>query len=124
MMPLDVTHRALVVPDRLRRFAALGTRVGDAVHGMLDFYQVYDVEKYGFPGVPLHDPCVTAYLLRPELFAGRHCNVTVETSSPLTLGMTVVDWWGMTDREPNCTFVREVDADGFFDLLVERIGRL
>ena len=124
MMPLDVTHRALVLPRHLERFAAMGTPVGDAVHGMLDFYQRYDVEKYGIAGVPLHDPCVIAYLLEPSLFSGRHCNVTIETGSPITMGMTVVDWWGMTDREPNCLYMRDVDSDGFFDLLADRIGRL
>ncbi len=65
-----------------------------------------------------------AYLLQPELFGGKHVAVEIETSSELTIGMTVVDWWGVTGAEPNATVMRDVDADGFFDLLVERIGRL
>ena len=124
MMPLDVTHRALILPRHLERFGALGTRVGDAVHGMLEFYERYDVDKYGLEGGPLHDPCVIAYLLAPSLFEGRSVHVEVEISSELTMGMTVVDWWGMTGLTPTATVMREIDADGFFDLLVERIGRL
>jgi purine nucleosidase len=124
MLPLDVTHKVLTLPDRVARFAALGTRAGDAVHGMLDFFDRYDSEKYGSDGGPLHDPCVIAYLLAPELFSGRHVNVQIEISSELTMGMTVVDWWGVTGCEPNATVMREVDDSGFFDLLVERIGRL
>jgi purine nucleosidase len=88
------------------------------------FYERYDIEKYGMEGGPLHDPCVIAYLLRPELFRGRKVNVEVELGSSLTAGMTVVDWWGMTDRPANATWMRQVDAQGFFDLLIERIGRL
>ncbi len=38
--------------------------------------------------------------------------------------MTVVDWWGVTGEEPNAMVMRDVDADGFFALLVDRIGRL
>jgi purine nucleosidase len=38
--------------------------------------------------------------------------------------MTVADWWGVTDRAPNATFVGDIDADGFFELLTERLGRL
>jgi purine nucleosidase len=91
---------------------------------MLDFFDRYDSEKYGSDGGPLHDPCVIAYLLAPELFSGRHVNVQIEISSELTMGMTVVDWWGVTGCEPNATVMREVDDSGFFDLLVERIGRL
>jgi purine nucleosidase len=38
--------------------------------------------------------------------------------------MTVADWWGVTDRPANALFIGEVDADGFFALLTERLGRL
>jgi purine nucleosidase len=124
VLPLDVTHRALILEEHLERFRALGTPVGTAVAGLLDFYERYDIEKYGSEGGPLHDPCVIAYLLKPELFSGRFCNVAVETVSELTMGMTVVDWWGETDREPNATWIREIDAPGFFDLLVDRLARL
>lgn len=124
MMPLDVTHKALTTRDRLQRFADLGTEAGAAVEGMLDFYDRWDMEKYGFEGGPLHDPTVIAYLLEPDLFVGKHVNVEVETVSPLTEGMTVVDWWGVTDRPSNALVMNEIDADRFFDLLVERIGRL
>ncbi len=113
-----------MVPRHLDRFAAMGTRLGTAVHGLLTFYERYDVEKYGMEGGPLHDPCVIAYLLRPGLFGGRNVNVEIETQSELTMGMTVVDWWGMTDRPRNARWMRTIDSDGFFDLLVERLGRL
>ncbi len=124
MMPLDITHKALVTPPRNEAFRALGTDVGVAVAQMTDFFERYDKEKYGSEGAPLHDPCVTAFLIRPELFSGRHVNVEIETQSELTRGMTVADWWGVTDRPPNATFMMELDADGLFDLLTERLARL
>ena len=124
MMPLDVTHKALTTRARVAKFAAMGTKAGDACVALLDIFERFDVEKYGSDGGPLHDPTVIAYLLKPELFSGRSCNVEIETASDLTMGMTVVDWWGVTDRPKNATVMRDIDADGFFDLLVERIGRL
>jgi purine nucleosidase len=124
IMPLDVTHKVLVTKPRNDAFRALGTPVGKAVAEMTDFFERFDREKYGSEGAPLHDPCVTAYLLRPELFAGRHINVEIETTSALTLGMTVADWWRVTDRPANALFIGSVDADGFFDLLTERLARL
>jgi len=72
----------------------------------------------------LHDPCTIAYLLKPELFSGRHINVEIETTSALTRGMTVADWWRVTDRPANALFIGDLDADGFFDLLTERLARL
>jgi purine nucleosidase len=124
MLPLDVTHQALIKRRHLERLRAPGTRVGEAVAGWLEFFERYDVEKYGMEGGPLHDPCVIAYLLRPEIFGGRRCNVRIETTSELTMGMTVVDWWGMTGLAPNCTVIRRLDSEAFFDLLIERIARL
>ena len=124
VMPLDVTHKALVTKPRNDAFRALGTPAGVAVAQMTDFFERFDKEKYGSAGAPLHDPCVTAYLIRPDLFTGRHVNVEIETASPLTLGMTVADWWGVTDRAPNATFMGDINADGFFALLTDRLARL
>jgi len=124
VMPLDVTHKALVTKVRNDAFRALGTPVGIAVAQMTDFFERFDKEKYGSDGAPLHDPCVIAYLIEPDLYSGRHINVEVETASELTMGMTVADWWGVTDRPPNATFMGDIDADGFFSLLTERLGRL
>lgn len=124
VMPLDVTHKALVTAPRNTAFRKLGNRVGTAVAEMTDFFERFDKEKYGSTGAPLHDPCVTAYLIRPDLFTGRHINVEIETCSELTMGMTVADWWRVTDRAPNALFIGDLDADGFFDLLTERLARL
>jgi purine nucleosidase len=124
MFPLDATHKALSTEPRIAAFEERGTPACDAIAGMLRFFERYDVEKYGIEGGPLHDPTVIAYLLQPELFSGKACNVRIETESELTMGMTVVDWWKTSSLEPNCMVMRDVDADGFFALLVERIGTL
>lgn len=124
MMPLDVTHKALTSAKRIAAVRALGNRVGEATAQMLEFFERFDEEKYGTDGGPLHDPCVIAYLLKPALFNGRSCNVTVETASELTMGMTVIDWWGVTKRQKNALVMRDIDSDGFFALLTERLGRL
>jgi purine nucleosidase len=124
MMPLDVTHKALTTTRRVETFRRLATPVGIATAQMLEFFERFDEGKYGTDGGPLHDPCVVAWLLKPELFSGRHVNVSVETASELTMGMTVVDWWGVTKRPKNAQVMRDIDADGYFALLTERLGRL
>ena len=124
MMPLDVTHKVLTTRARLDRIGKLGSPVSRAVVELLDFFERFDEQKYGTDGGPLHDPTVIAWLLKPELFSGRFCNVEIETGSPLTDGMTVVDWWQVSGRPHNALVVRDVDADGFFDLLVEHLARL
>lgn len=124
MHPLDCTHQALTSHSRISAFEKLGTRVGDACVGWLKFFERFDEDKYGTDGGPLHDPNVIAYLLQPEIYSGRFINVDVETGSELTMGMTVADWWGVTDRKANVNFIRSLDDDAFYALLVDRIGGL
>ena len=124
VMPLDVTHKALTTRERVDAFRALGNETGQMVAEWTDFFERFDKEKYGSEGAPLHDPCTIAYLLKPELFTGRRINVEIETQSDLTRGMTVADWWRVTDRPANALFKGDVDADGFFALLAERLAHL
>ncbi len=124
VVPLDATHKALTSRGWVEEMRALATPVGRAVAGWTDFFERFDTAKYGSEGAPLHDPCVIAYLLRPDLFHGRHINVEIETVSDLTLGMTVADWWGVTDRPANALFLGDVDRAGFFALLSDRLARL
>ena len=124
MMPLDVTHKVLTTKVRVERLRANGNRPSVEMAAMLEFFERFDEEKYGTDGGPLHDPTVVAWLIDPGMFSGRNCNVEIETDSDLTLGATVVDWWKVTGRPENAFVVRDVDADRFFDLLIERLGRL
>ncbi len=122
-MGLDVTHQVLSTVERVDRIRALGNPVAEAAAGMLSFFDRFDTKKYTSKGAPLHDPCTIAWLLRPNLFVGKECNVSVETESELTLGHTAVDFWHVTERPINVNWIYEVDADGFYDLLIERLAR-
>jgi purine nucleosidase len=124
LMPLDCTHQALTSAVRVEKFRSMTNKSGPATAALLDFFERFDEQKYGTDGGPLHDPCVLAWLLKPELFQSRDVNVAIECESELTMGMTVVDWWSVTDRKPNATVCRSVDAKGLFDLLISRISTL
>ena len=124
MAPLDVTHKALTTQARIDALQAKGTPVCEAAAQLIDFFERYDEDKYGTDGGPLHDPCVIAYLLQPELFSGRKCNVAIETGSELTMGMTVIDWWGVTGKPANALVLRDIDDEGFFNLITERLALL
>jgi purine nucleosidase len=121
IVPLDVTHQVLVSRQRLEQIRSLNSPVGAAIVGMMEFFNRFDSEKYGSDGAPLHDPCTIAYLLKPELFEGKICNVEIETGSELTRGHTAVDFWGVSERAHNANWLYKVDADGFFKLLIDRL---
>ncbi len=123
VMSLDVTHKVLTSRERVREIESIGNSVSTATANMLKFFARYDSEKYGIDGAPLHDPCTIAWLLNQDLFIGKECNVRIETESPLTLGHTSVDFWGVEGNIPNATWMQDVDDDGFYDLLINRLRR-
>ncbi len=123
LIGLDVTHKVLSTEERVARIGQLGNSVANATVGMLSFFHRYDTEKYSSQGTPLHDPCTIAYLLQPDLFKTKLCNVAVETESELTIGHTAVDFWHVTGRPKNVNWAYDVDADGFYELLTERLSR-
>ena len=123
-MPLDVTHKALMSPEWIESVRAIGGNVGEKTAAMLSFYGRYDMKRYSERGGPLHDPAAIAYLLNPDLYGGKDVFVEVETHSELTMGMTVVDYWDRRERAPNCKWISEVDSDGFFALIRERLMNL
>ena len=124
MMPLDVTHKVMTTKRRVDAIRNIDNRAAQALVDMLEFSERFDEEKYGTDGGPLHDPTTIAWLLQPCLFKGRLCNVEIETQSELTRGATVVDWWDVTERPKNALVIREVDADGFFELILQRLQNL
>lgn len=124
MIPLDVTHQVLSTPLRIEALRSLENSCGRAVAALLGSFEKNRRAKFGSRARALHDPSVIAYLLRPTLYEGRDVNVAIEIESPLTIGMTVVDWWGVTGRSVNARFMTKVDADGFYELLTEKLARL
>ena len=123
MIGLDVTHLALTTPAIQDRLRAAGT-VGVFVADLVDFFAVYHRETYGWDGAPIHDAVAVAHVIQEGLVTTIERNVEIELESDLCRGRTVVDRWRRTDRPANAHVGVDLDANGFFDLLVERIGRL
>jgi purine nucleosidase len=122
LITLDTTHQVLTTPQRLEAIRAIGNPVSTAAVGMLSFYGQSDLERYALPGGPLHDPCVIAYLLEPQLFTTRTVKVEVETASEHCLGRTVVDWYG-NSKGSSVQVVETVNAEGVYDLLTASLSR-
>ncbi|MEM7258806.1 MAG: nucleoside hydrolase [Pseudomonadota bacterium] len=124
MFGLDITHQMLITPPRLKAIAQRGGRVCTVVADLLDFFNRYDISKYGWEGAPLHDPCTIAYLIEPAIFDLKPMHVEVDTHDGPSLGRTVTDWWGVTDEPRNAVVATHGDADRFFELITQRLAAL
>lgn len=123
-LPLDLTHKILTSDARLQQIAALNNNASKLVVSILSEYIKADMEHYGIPGGPVHDATVIAYLLKPQLFSGREVNVVVDSDEGPSFGQTIVDWHDGLKAPKNAFWVESGDAQGFFDLLTERLARL
>lgn len=124
MCPIDSTYTAEMTVEWLATLRATGRRAAIEAANMADFYRQYGSHKFATSARPIHDACVTGYLLAPHLYEQRQCHVSIDIVSPETIGMTVVDWWHVTGRRRNCNVLGRIDADAFFALMLERIGAL
>lgn len=122
MIGLDVTHQALVLPERLQRIRDLRSRTASVVAQLIEFFQEHHRVKYGMPGPPLHDPCAVAAVVDRSLFQFKKMHVGIELGGSLTQGRTVCDLWNITDNPPNAHVGLSIDAPRFFDLLISRLA--
>lgn len=123
MIGLDVTHRALLTPTHAQRLRESG-RIGAFVADLHAFYARFHAEVYAWDGAPVHDALAVAHVIRGDLVRTERRNVEIDCASQLCRGRTVVDLWRRTGRAENAWVGVDVDADGFLELLVERVGRL
>ena len=118
MAGLDVTEKALIMPEDFERIKALGNPVSDIVWQWLEFFYKFH-KSIGYEGAPMHDPCAVMYLVHPEIFETKDMHVDIETCGEYTRGTTVGDIYGVTGKEKNATCIMNVDRDAFADYLVD-----
>ncbi len=124
MFGLNVTHQALALPQHIAAIRGNGNKTSVVAAELLEFFKLSYQKRYGYAGPALHDPCVIAYLLKPDLFKLEKLNVVVDDSSGASFGRTVVDVYHVLDKPANANVALEVDADGFFALIAERLATL
>lgn len=120
IFPLDVTHKALMLPAHVEALEAIGSPVATAAAGMIRFYEQYDVDRYDLPGAPLHDPCVIAYLVEPSIFNGHTAHIAIDHSNEASIGTTCE----VAGEASTAMVMTDIDADRFFSLVIERVGAL
>lgn len=124
MFGLNVTHQIIATPAEMAKIRAIGNRSAALFGDMIDFFRTVYVDRYGFAGAALHDPCTIAWLLRPDIFEFRDMHVDVETNEGLNFGRTVCDMWGLTEKPKTVSVAMAAKPEAFFDLLRERLARL
>ncbi|MGI8697501.1 MAG: nucleoside hydrolase [Mycobacteriales bacterium] len=124
MVGLDPTHQARATTEVIDRIRALRTPVSRFVEAILTSYgDAYRV-THGLDAPPVHDPCAVAHVVDPDLITTQDAYVVVETQGRHTAGMTVTDFRGVLGQPLRTKVATHIDADAFWDRLVEALDRL
>lgn len=127
MFGLNVTHQVRLTYGHVERIRRSGGRLSEALADHLAFYLETYARHIGDAhlGAPLHDPCPVAYLIRPELFETVPMPVQVVTDSRVAYGMTLCDTRNLPPeqdtRRRNVNVAVRVDAEGFFEMVLEAL---
>lgn len=123
MVPLEVTHQALATDAVLSRIDALRTPVGEMAGELLRFFAATYERVFGFPAPAVHDPCAVAALIEPGIVSTRSMHVAIETAPSRSYGRTLCDVHGVTGEPVNAQVGMTLQADRFWDLMIEALGR-
>ncbi|MGI6131738.1 MAG: nucleoside hydrolase [Bacillota bacterium] len=123
MVPLEVTHKALIMEDEVRAIRSLDNIISATIGDLLEFFVDSYRRVFGLEGAALHDPCAVAAVIDPSLVKTQRMYVAIETSGELTTGRTVCDVNGVMPREPNVDVGVDLDKQGFMRLLFGTLGQ-
>lgn len=141
LVPLEVTHTALVTPAVLRRLGCGGSGGDDdgeqdaerppppptsfrrMLGDLLTFFAASYKRTFGFDHPPLHDPCAVLCALAPSLFEARRERVEVSTACALTSGQLVLDRWRQLGRPENVTVAHAMDVEAFWEAVARAVDR-
>lgn len=123
MCGLDVTHKALVYDEDIERIRALGSPAAETAAAMMEFHAASHRESFGIEGDPTHDACAVAYLIEPDIFITKDCNVEVDVTWGPSRGQTVVDFYNVLGKPANVEVVYDLDRERFVNLLYNALAR-
>lgn len=123
MLGLDVTFKAMILPEEKEKLRAMGNKAGVLAAELLDFFEAFHRSR-GRVGAPQHDACAVAYAIDPTLFTFKKLNVTMDLDGEYTRGCTTTDFYNVTQKPPNCNVCFEVDRERFVKLIFDAVSAL
>ena len=111
---------AAVSPAQARKIRAIGTPLAEFSIDIQRILVEFCAKETHIDGFDLPDPIAIAYAINGNIATEfRDMFLTVETSSPLTLGMVVMDTLGVLHQVPNARVVTRADSELFISMLTD-----
>lgn len=121
MCPLEVTHQALATESVMNRLRSTDRVVATLAAELFDFFAETYRKVFAFPAAPVHDPCAVAAVIDPTIIKSKAVRVEIETTGEWTRGRTSCDMYGSLGKAPNAHVGYALDAERFWDIVIETL---
>lgn len=119
MIGLHITHQVTTTPEWITRLRAQNSQVSHQVANILEVEAASDRARYGLRGRAIHDACVIASLIAPDLFTWEKASITVGTTEGPYVGGTIISTYPTHITPDTHTYVAtKVDGEGVLDLIL------
>ena len=119
----DISRKYAVVSDAQAKVVrGVGTELAQFAIDIQCVVAEFCANETHIEGFDLPDPIAMAFAIDGNIATEvREMYLAVETNSPHTLGMVVMDTLGITHHKPNAKVVTSADADLFISMLVAAV---
>jgi purine nucleosidase len=124
LIPLDVTHKCLLMWEQIQRLGKLDTPVSRFIMNATTPYINFTKTKTGVDGCALHDPLTLATVIAPELLTLEEHYVDVDISGGPSHGNTFADFYHTTGKPANMKVALDVRGGEFVELFLRRMEAL
>jgi len=117
MVGLEVTARALVMPQDVERIRGIGTPWAEIAADLMEADVQWFQEHTGSTGGQIFDPCAVAAVIEPSVLTTRPMWVGIELHGTMTRGRTVADISGNRGWKPNVDVGVDMDRERFVEMM-------
>lgn len=117
---LDVTRQVLLTDERID--AIQNETLAHYIRESTSIYRQRYFERNGLWACAMHDPLAVSLAIDKQLVSTQAFHVDVETKSEFCDGQMICDFQHQWKKERNVQVCTDVDADAFFDLLINTMN--
>lgn len=123
MMGLDVTRKALCLPEVIERIDKLDNKASQLFVELMTVFSEGQKKMYGWPGAPVHDATCVAYLIDPSFMETKDMFVEVDLSHGPSYGRTNCDaYFILGDTTTNVKVCTDLNPDGFWSVVEKSLS--
>lgn len=118
MMGLDVTRKALCLPEVIASIGELDNRASQLFVELMTVFSEGQKRMYGWAGAPVHDATCIAYLIDPSFMETKDMLVEVDLSHGPSYGRTNCDgFFILGDTTTNVKVCTDLNPEGFWSVV-------